>query len=348
VIGRDGASLATTNIPLLPQIPPRLRLAAKQGIIVPFVGAGVSQLCGCPGWDEFANAALKSFLKPGMLDHGQFDQLLRLPPRVKVSVAVGLERQYKQSIAFDQILHVHDPAKRKIGERVYGHLGGLARTFVTTNYDDWLDTPVAGAPTVTTGGNISVTAVPPLTKRAAFFRLEDFKALSLSAPDNVFHIHGSARDRDSMLLTTSDYLERYASHQMRASRLLENPYLEFLGHLFGTKSVMFIGYGLSELEILEYVIQKSLGVRRAAAVGTGPSEEPRHHIVQGFFSHERPIMLSMREYFLQEFNVELLPFSKDENGWEQLIDVLEHLAREIPAHQMLSAQQRHEMEELLE
>ena len=39
------------EIPLYPPIPDRLRLAAKQGTLIPFIGAGVSQLGGCPGWD---------------------------------------------------------------------------------------------------------------------------------------------------------------------------------------------------------------------------------------------------------------------------------------------------------
>src|SRR5512146_1661856 len=51
----------------IPKIPEPLRLAAFQRKLIPFIGAGVSQLGGCPGWDQFANAALQFFLGKGKL-----------------------------------------------------------------------------------------------------------------------------------------------------------------------------------------------------------------------------------------------------------------------------------------
>ena len=63
------------EILLYPPIPDRLRLAAKQGTLIPFIGAGVSQLGGCPGWDEFANATLR-FL---FLRQAEAFKRLRLP-----------------------------------------------------------------------------------------------------------------------------------------------------------------------------------------------------------------------------------------------------------------------------
>lgn len=63
------------DIPLLPAIPERLRVAARQGTLVPFIGAGVSQLAGCPGWDDFANGALKFFVNRGVMSHGQLINL---------------------------------------------------------------------------------------------------------------------------------------------------------------------------------------------------------------------------------------------------------------------------------
>ncbi len=59
------------KIEAIPKIPDALRLAALQRKIIPFVGAGVSQLGGCPGWDQFANAALQFFLGKGKLTHAQ-------------------------------------------------------------------------------------------------------------------------------------------------------------------------------------------------------------------------------------------------------------------------------------
>ena len=56
----------------------------------------------------------------------------------------------------------------------------------------------------------------------------------------------------------------------------------------------------------------------------------------------------MRDYFLREFNVGLLPFLKDEKGRDQLVDVLEAMAREIPVGNVLPAEERRALEGLLE
>jgi hypothetical protein len=337
--------LATEEIPLLPVIPERLRLAAKQGILIPFIGAGVSQLAGCPGWNDFADAALRFFLSLGKIDHAQFDQLSRLPARVKLSVAIGLENQFETKIDFGLILSP-DPSKKATGDQTYGYLAKLARTFVTTNYDKWLDLPPASTPSLA-GSNTDAASGAPLGKRSVHYLLAQFTDVSLSTADTVLHIHGSVDDRDSMVLSTSDYLRRYASHRFGQDGFQENSFLTFLAHLFRTKSVLFVGYSLSDLEVLEYVIQKARGLEMRPDP-RGPLEEPRHYLLQGFFTHEVALMRSFRDYYLRECNIRLLPFSKDQKGWAQLLDVLEYLAKEIPVGSLLASQQRLEMEALLE
>jgi hypothetical protein len=79
------------HIDPLPKIPEALRVAASTRRLVPFIGAGVSQLGGSPGWDEFANLALKFFVTHGKLSHAALDQIMGLTSRVKLSVALDLE-----------------------------------------------------------------------------------------------------------------------------------------------------------------------------------------------------------------------------------------------------------------
>ena len=59
----------------IPKIPGALRQAALQRKMIPFIGAGVSQLGGCPGWADFADAALDFFVQKGKLSHAQLDQI---------------------------------------------------------------------------------------------------------------------------------------------------------------------------------------------------------------------------------------------------------------------------------
>ncbi len=83
-----------------------------------------------------------------------------------------------------------------------------------------------------------------------------------------------------MILTTQDYVRHYANDRVAGDPQKENRVLTFLDFLFKNKTVLFIGYGLDELEILEYVILKA-----GRPAGT-TNREPRHYILQGFFSHE--------------------------------------------------------------
>lgn len=332
------------DIPLLPAIPERLRVAARQGTLVPFIGAGVSQLAGCPGWDEFANGALRFFVNRGLVTHGQFDQLSKLPARVKLSIAQGLERQHSLTIDFDGLLMPPNASAKSAGERVYAALSKLATTFVTTNYDDWLDVLPVPPPAVVPGSAPPSTTTPP--PRRVLCRPDEFDGTALSTPNTVIHIHGSVRDREHMVFTTAHYLERYAGHRLDERDPRENAYLTFLQSLFRTRTVLFVGYSLGELEILEYVVQKARESGTPTR-GGGQQVEPPHYLLQGFFVHEAQLKRSLEDYYLQQCGIGLLPFSRETQGWSQLVEVIEYLGREIPAGPVLGLQQRLDMEELL-
>lgn len=322
----------------LPEIPQPLRIAAVQGTkLVPFVGAGVSQIGGCPGWGEFANAALRFFLDNGKLSHAQFDQISALSARVKLSIALEMERKHELRIDFKGLLAPF-ASKRAIGDKVYADIASMATTFVTTNYDEWLDSPLP-ASLKSEGDHTSPS--PPATTRISIYKRGDITAEKLDVPNAVFHIHGSVQDRDSMVLTTVDYLERYSSHRIDGRSNHENPFLTFLEVLFKQKNVLFIGYGLNELEVLEYVMQKGITKLPGEA-----DSEPRHYVLQGFFSHEIEVARSLESYYRQ-FGIGLLPFSRDERGWDQLVHVIEYLARELPVGQAMELSKRNEMEDLL-
>jgi len=326
------------KIELIPEkaISETLRLAARQGKLIPFVGAGVSQLGGCPNWDEFANGALHFFVEQGRLSHAQLDQISSLSSRVKLSLALELEQKHGLQIDFRELLKP-PPAKKKLGDEVYANLSRLSTTFVTTNYDDWLD--YAPLTSFHTDEMHPTSSKPAGTPRQPFYRRNDITVENLDVPSAVFHIHGSVRDRSSMILTTIDYLDLYSSHRIDGKNR-ENPFLTFLQTLFRLKNVLFIGYSLNELEVLEYIVQKGFEKLPKS------HESPRHYVLQGFFSHELGLARSLESYF-QQFGIGLLPFRRDERDWDQLIEVIDYLAREIPPGLLLSLSKRLEMEDLL-
>jgi len=168
------------------------------------------------------------------------------------------------------------------------------------------------------------------------------KPAVLDQLDTVIHLHGSILDPTGMIVTTPDYISHYRNDRMSNDGDTENNVLTFLEVLFKTKTVLFIGYGLEELEILEYVIQKARLGAGAPTVGG----EIRHYILQGFFSHEEQLKLSMREYF-RDCGVDLISFSRDEKDYEQLLDELDALASAITPSEPLLAEKMRSMEGLL-
>jgi hypothetical protein len=328
----------TDEIPLIPDLPSGLREAAVRGRLIPFVGAGASMIAGCPNWTEFANRSLQFFIDQGTFTHSQLDQIKNLHPRVKLTLALSLERQHKTRIDFRRVLYPDGRQDNPKGRRLYASLSYLAKTFVTTNYDEWLDKEIGTASlSVAVGGD----ATPGITEnvRSVIYKVDDLTAVNLNRPNTVIHLHGSILDPNNMILTTRDYVRHYANDRMsEAAR--ENIVLTFLEDLFRQKTVLFVGYGLEELEILEYAISK-------ARLGEGDgAKEIRHYLLQGFFSHEYEVMKSLSLYYL-ECGIQLIPFLRDQKNWDQLIDVLEAFGKQAPASEPMKLEKLSQMEGLL-
>jgi hypothetical protein len=229
-----------------------------------------------------------------------------------------------------------------MGQRVYRSFGKLGRTFVTTNYDAWLDTEIPDLKLTVTGPSASseTTTESPKVRRR-IISVNEFTLANLNQENCVFYLHGSLAEPSGMVMTTRDYIRRYANDRRSDDPALENRTLTFLESLFQLKTVLFVGYGLEDLEILEYVIQK--------ARQQGPPDRPqaRHFMLQGYFAHEYELMRSMTQYYAQ-YDIELIPFRRDERNWAQLTEVLEAFAQAMPAKAPLRLQLQMEMESLLD
>ena len=328
-----------TEIPPVPEVPDALREAAQVGRLIPFVGAGVSRLAGCPNWEEFANATLRVLVERGQFSHAQLDQVKHLHPRVKLSIALALQDRTSIPIDFRALLHPKPRHKNARGRRLYSHLSKLGNVFVTTNYDEWLDDDLPPPP-VDLAGNARALGSAAPARRTMYHKPEDFTASNLNERNVVFHLHGSARNPSGMILTTPQYVQHYANDRRSNTNRPENRTLTFLEYLFQNKTVLFVGYGLAELEILEYIITK--------ARPTGAHHlQPRHFLLQGFYSHERELMKSMRTYY-RECGIALISYLMDQEGWAQLTNVLQSFGDLIPASTPMVSQELKEMGALLD
>jgi SIR2-like domain len=329
------------EIPFIPSVPQGLKEAAQRGTLIPFVGAGASVLAGCPTWGELADGALKACIAADKFTHGQMAQIRHLQPRMKISIARAVEAQHGLMIDYDKLINPRDGYENEAGQRVYRSLGKLGRTFVTTNYDGWLHTEIPeGALSAAEAPPAQDTSASPRVRRR-IFKVEDFTPANLNQPDFVFHLHGCLADPSDMVMTTRDYIRRYANDRGSDDPALENRALTFLEALFQNKTVLFVGYGLEDLEILEYVIQKA---RQQSTTGR---PQARHFMLQGYFAHEYELMRSLTQYYAQ-CEIELIPFRRDLRDWAQLTEVLESFAGDLPTNSPLGLQVQMEMESFLE
>ncbi len=141
-------------------------------------------------------------------------------------------------------------------------------------------------------------------------------------------------------MTTQHYLRHYATGHSSNRSTNANVVLSFLEFLFQSKTVLFVGYGLAELEILEYIIGK------AHPMGAAGRTEIRHFLLQGFFLHEQELANRLSTYYA-EFGIQLIPFLRDHKDWDQLIEVLDTYAQLAPVGPILKVQRLKEMEDLL-
>ena len=173
---------------------------------------------------------------------------------------------------------------------VYSYLNSFQCSFVTTNYEKYLLPE-------------SRKADPEHEWR--FYRREQLLRGNLDRNGNVVHLHGCVDDPEGMVITTRDYLDHYSTGEVQ----------EFLRYLFEKKTVLFLGYGLDEIEVLEYILRRGGG-------GFVSEGRIRRYMLQGFFNAEKGLYDLLRDYYKDSFATELIPFPKDHKEYAQQTEIL--------------------------
>lgn len=277
-----------------PGIPPEISNAAASGELVVFVGAGISRLVKCPSWDQFADRVLDQLVaaEPRALNYYDLSQIQGIKdPKKRLSIAKIVAARKRVEIDYAKILNVKPSAPN-----VYTYLNSLNCSFVTTNYELLL------APK-------STEATAEVEWR--FFRRNQLLGVHLDRPGRVLHLHGCITEPETMVITTRDYLDHYSATEVQA----------FLRHLFERKTVLFLGYGLEEIEVLEYILRRGGATKADGRI--------RRFMLQGFFNAEEALFNSLHEFYLDSFSTELIGFPKDFRNYHQQAEVIEFWARKL-------------------
>lgn len=102
-----------------------------------------------------------------------------------------------------------------------------------------------------------------------------------------------------MIITEKDYFQHYYSNEQRSA--VE----KVMSSLFKDSdyTILFIGSGMSELEVLQFAIDSN--------------GESRIFCLYGFLKSEQKLCNHLGQMF-KEMNVTLIPFSMDEDGYDSL------------------------------
>ena len=287
------------NIPLIPDLPPEIKEAINNKRLAIFIGAGASAIIGCKDWRHLAEKLIeKCFETPKSGDSDSKcinfkvrESLLQMNDSKKIITICKyiLEKNNAGNEFYDEVEKSLEFKSELSEYNIYNELYGLRGLFVTTNIDKHFD-----------GKFIESQIV---------FRQGSFNSNTIDR-SKLYHIHGSISEKNSLILTAKEYLDRYSN---------DIDFRLFLKKIFTDNVVLFIGYGFNEYEVLDFLVTKS---------GISIPESPKNFILRPYYSGEETLLEFEENYFAQ-LGVRVIAFNKDERGHAQLFYIIKEWKTEI-------------------
>ncbi len=295
----------------IPDIPKEILKASSNGNLVVFIGAGVSRIIGCPSWEQFALRQLKHLYEKNAINYYEYKNLRLLDTRKLLSICSKIfEEKNILPTVITSLLAGKDKLLKKYS--IFDDLYSFNAIYVTTNYDDYLDKVAKRRRqkplSISETESESQIEEEPVSNNKVFYLKDDLLVSSLTN-GTVLHLHGSVYDESSMVATIVDYMKHYEKESKPAILLEE---------IFKSHTVLFVGYGLEEYEILEFMISKSSVVKDVL----------QHFMLYSVFKEELNLLKFQREYYA-DLGIELVPYPIGENGYEHLATVIREWAKKI-------------------
>jgi hypothetical protein len=273
----------------IPPVPKKIHDAVNNKTLAVFVGAGVSRIMGCTGWDELARRIVNkcASVKKAKdvvpyLNFRETEILARYSDHKKtITICYDILKDNGcENDFFEELKKSFELDKEHLEFRdMYRQLYRLRGLFITTNADEHFDSLFNHDRIVCKN-----------------FRQDDID------PTKLYHIHGSIREKESLIFTVPDYIERYRDEDFR----------QFLKKIFDSHTVLFVGYGMGEFELLDFIITR---------YDSGGARELKHFILMPFYTGEEA-SLKFEQYYHNKMGISVIPYLKDRNGYNQLYEVI--------------------------
>jgi len=285
----------TERISPNPKLPDEIRKEVNRDRLVVFIGAGVSRIIGCKGWSELGGELVDACFDENCINYREKVALDREKnPKKKISIVWHILSEQEQDELFFRTIRKHLQANPQKSERfpIYRELYKLRAVYVTTNVDECFD--------------------DLYFKDLIVYRPQDFDAGNIDRT-RLYHLHGTIKDPDSMIFTTRRYLEHYSDPNNSDPNIRR-----FLGTIFSEYTVLFIGYGMEEFEVLDFLFTKT----------GGSSKELKHFILLPMYRGEENI-LAFEEFYYGDLGIHVISYAIDDEGYDQLHHVIENWQKEI-------------------
>lgn len=275
----------------IPDVPQEIINAINNDNLAVFVGAGVSAIAGLPLWSQLAKDLICECFSKGLYSYKDKELILERIQDNKqlITIAFGKLKEAGLESAFYKILKKHlklNKSKiRNAGNRIFSWLRDTNSLVLTTNADELLHEYFEPS--------LIYENIPNSEEEMPLER------------GRLVHLHGVISNKNTLVFTTKQYLERYQERHFR----------EYLNAVFTRKTVLFIGYGMSEFELLDILIQKS-------------SSNIQHIILAPYFSFAQPVASAMTEYY-SELGIKQIEYFIDEKGYSYLADILDEWGQKI-------------------
>ncbi|MBN2833438.1 MAG: SIR2 family protein [Candidatus Delongbacteria bacterium] len=268
--------------------------AINEKKLVLFVGAGFSKLCGLPLWGDLANRLIDACITDEDIDLNFADRSLVTrdkDSKMLITIAYYLyESKGKVDTFYRYMVDYlstfdNDSETNNRRNRLIDFIKKSGATVLTTNSDDVLHNC--------------------FNDQFIHYKVEDIEKYRIDNQRHLIHLHGYKSEMRTMVYTVKQYLERYANEGFK--RTVKN--------IFNSDStILFIGYGLNEMQLLDFLIDQS-------------DTKKNRYVLDGFFSYEEPDYVAKQHYYTS-FDLKLIGYIKDKNNYFALVDALEYLANE--------------------
>lgn len=276
-----------------------------------FIGAGVSRTMGCWSWQKLAEKLIERCYERECIDYREKKILSAYDDYKKVITVCrkiltkdGLREEF-----YDVIKEgCRGDDEKKAESDIYRELIHIPALFITTNFDTLFHDHFNPGRIV-------------YKKEQITAELSNEKISS----EKLYHIHGCIEDEDTLVLTVQEYIEKYRSDLK-----------EFLLRIFSDKVMLFVGYGMAEFELLDFLIGKyDTGLKKA-----------RFILLPYFKGYESQV--NFDQHYYEDMGVTIIPYQYDKRGYDQLYDVLTHWNEQIDRALALTLSKAKEIDELVD